>query len=110
MSEYPEQDKELKEADRCSKFLATHLYNMGASRIEESINILETPHNFKLLLRQFDKDEIDCEIKANKDGLWLATPKIDGKKYCINLSNYESRGFVNEVWQKLYNKGVESDA
>jgi len=50
------------------------------------------------------KNKIGCEIKASKDGLWLSTPKIDGKEYCINLSNYQSKRFVNEVWQKLFNK------
>ena len=53
------------------------------------------------------KNKIGCEIKASKDGLWLSTPKIDGKEYCINLSSYESKRFVNEVWQKLYNKHTE---
>lgn len=51
----------------------------------------------------------NCEIKAKKDGLWLFTPEIGGKEYCINLSSRESKRFINEVWQKLFNKSLDTE-
>ena len=46
------------------------------------------------------------DVVAQKDGLWLHTPKIDGVKECINLLTPE-RGLLEnalkELWQKLYN-------
>jgi len=52
MSKYKEQDEAMKKANKNSRELATHLYHMGAARIEEDIHIFETPDIFRLTLER----------------------------------------------------------
>jgi len=52
-----EQDEEIKNADECSRQLATHLYNMGAARIEKDIHIFETEDTFRLTLERIKRPD-----------------------------------------------------
>ena len=47
------------------------------------------------------------DVSANAEGLWLHTPKINGKRYSINLTNKNSSRMISELWQQIYNKSLE---
>lgn len=65
MSKYPEQEEDIKKADEASRILATHLFNMGAARIEEDINIFETPDTFRLVLKRVSSKETPSGEELN---------------------------------------------
>jgi len=68
MSKYKEQDEEIQRADEYSKKLATHLYHMGASRIEEDIHIFETPDTFRLTLERIPSlSFFECKCGATEE-------------------------------------------
>jgi len=48
------------------------------------------------------------DVLAKKDGLWLVTPKIDGKQDVIRLDADTQGSQLNLLWQKLYNPAVET--
>ncbi len=81
MSKYKEQDREIKEADEHSKKLATHLYNVGASKIEEDIYIFETPDLFRLKIERIKAEDTcpDCGSKVkyyHEDGVTRLVCKV----------------------------------
>jgi hypothetical protein len=78
---------------------------MQRYRILNNVEIESKTGRFALVEGCFD-------VQAKSDGLWLITPKINGKQQCsINLTNPNASHMLLTLWRQLLrNQALDSDS
>ena len=76
---------------------------MTRYRVLNNVEIESKTGRFALVEECFD-------VQAKSDGLWLTTPKLNGKQCSINLTNPSANRMLLILWQQLYNQPLDSDS